>query len=107
MPISRGGVYHNLKESKYVVSENDVTYFFSSRLYRKMFLNGRLDNRITFKQKISRCSPELYSDDLADISWYKHVEKRGFRIKLRGREANWHETLKYALEQKIKHLSGD
>lgn len=104
MPITRGGVYHNLKESKYVTSIGDVSYFFSSKLYQNKFKLELKENREVFASKLNRVVSNLGNDTLADFELYKRIEKRGFRVKINGVEVTWQEMLKYALGKKIKTL---
>ena len=81
MVVTQGGIYHNLKESRYV----------SSKLYMHKFLNTYEDNRIRVKNKMSKILKDFDSniDLLADACYYKQVEKRGFLVLFRGDEMTW------------------
>ena len=76
-----GGVYYNLKESTYAVKSSNLTFFFSSNLYKKIFLRDRNKYRLYIYQ-ILKNKIKLNSDIncIADISLYKRTEKRGFYI---------------------------
>nr|NP_040717.1 late transcriptional activator [Bacillus phage PZA]P06952.1 RecName: Full=Late genes activator p4; AltName: Full=Gene product 4; Short=gp4; AltName: Full=Protein p4 [Bacillus phage PZA]AAA88476.1 gene 4 product [Bacillus phage PZA]prf//1112171G ORF 4 [Bacillus phage PZA] len=98
MPKTQRGIYHNLKESKYVASNNDVTFFFSSELYLNKFLDGYQEYRKKFNKKIERVAVTPWNMDmLADITFYSEVEKRGFHAWLKGDNATWREVHVYAL----------
>jgi hypothetical protein len=101
MPATKKGIYHNLMESKYVVSNSEITFYFSSRLYRDKFIDGYQNNRETFTNKIERLVSDapLNMDVLADIQFYKSIEKRGFFARLRKAKISWDDLYKYALRK--------
>jgi len=99
MPATKRGIYHNLKESKYTISNGEIVFFFSSKLYLKKFIGGYKKNRDNFKYiRIEEESP-LNLSTLADISFYKEIEKRGFRASLKGMDITWDDLNKYALRK--------
>lgn len=104
MPVTSRGVYHNLKESKYATSNGDVAFFFSSVVYRDKFLNGYKEHRERFKKKFDTLvtSNVLNTSFLADIDYYKRIEKRGFRAWVKGVEISWLELNQYALGRMTK-----
>lgn len=99
MPCTKRGIYHNLYESKYVASNSDVTFYFSSRLYLNKFIERYSGERIKFKNKIKPINTNLNMDILSDINLYKEIEKRGFRVTLFGTDIDWNELNKYALRK--------
>lgn len=100
MPPTLRGVYHNLKESKYVVSNEDITFFFSSEHTLNKFMNGYENNRKVFYNKNTHLSDKpLNFDILPDIELYKRVEKRGFYVWLKGVSLSWEELNQYALRK--------
>jgi hypothetical protein len=100
MSATLRGIYHNLKESEYVASNGEVTFFFSSRLYLTKFLDGYQENRNQFLEKLNKiANTQLNMNTLADVSFYQSIEKRGFRVQLKGVELNWQDTQKYALRK--------
>lgn len=108
MPPTKRGIYHNLKESKYVVSNGDTTLFFSSRLYLTKFLDGYKENRIRFTRRFKNTIESPHNlDTLADISFYKRIEKRGFYVLLKGVVVDWKSLHLYALEQMTEPNSKD
>jgi uncharacterized FlgJ-related protein len=52
MTATRRGVYHNLKESKYAVSNTEIAFFFSSEFVMNKFLNGYSEHREKYKKRI-------------------------------------------------------
>lgn len=101
MPPTLRGVYHNLKESKYVVSNEDITFFFSSEHTLNKFMNGYENKRKFFTEKwlvIGQDTP-LNMDTMSDIQWYKNCEKRGFYVWLKGVSITWEELNQYALRR--------
>jgi hypothetical protein len=98
MPITKRGVYHNLKESKYVVSNKDITFFFSSEHTLNKFMSGYQNNRDYMNEKIFKSLDTVLNHDIMfDVSFYTHVEKRGFYVWLKGVSINFKELNHYAL----------
>jgi hypothetical protein len=109
MPPTKSGIYHNLKESPYTVSNSEIVFFFSSEIYLNKFLCSYGPNRIKFLSKIDKatCNNVLNMDVLADINLYKQIEKRGFRAWLKGVDINWLELHRYVLRTMIEKSSQD
>jgi hypothetical protein len=111
MPATARGVYHNLKESEYVVSNKEITFSFSSELYLNKFMSGHKEYRKTFvknlKADINRNQLQLNLETLADIIYYKTVEKRGFLARLKGVDMDWQDLQKYALRKMIEKNTQD
>jgi hypothetical protein len=51
MPATKRGVYHNLRESKYAVSNTEIAFFFSSEFVMTKYLIGYQDNRDKYKKE--------------------------------------------------------
>lgn len=98
MPPTKRGIYHNLKESKYVVSNTEIMLFFSGQLYLNNFIKKVEENRVRYRRQFEAGS-HLNSDTLADIILYTEIEKRGFRVVLRGLEITCQESHEYALRR--------
>lgn len=103
MPATKKGIYHNLKESNYLITNTEIMFFFSSRMYRKKFMDTYRENRKIFSIKMSKIAVELplNMETLADITLYKTIEKRGFRAWLKGVDITWDELHKYVLRKMI------
>lgn len=101
MPATTKGIYHNLKESNYTVSNTEIVFFFSSEKYLDKFLSGYKEYRELFRKRFIRmCGmTELCTDALADIKYYDEVEKRGFRATVKGSDVEWHDVQKYGLRE--------
>jgi hypothetical protein len=101
MPATKRGIYHNLRESKYTISNSEVVFFFSSELYRSKFMDGYMKYRETFEQKIEKVVDEtpLNMGMLADITFYRMIEKRGFFVRLNRLRIDWNDLYKYALRR--------
>lgn len=75
------GIYLDLKESEYKLNYNGLTYYFSSELYMNKFKNNvkqfikEETAKIKAKYKIN-----IYLDTMLTLSFYKKIEKRGFRV---------------------------
>lgn len=106
MPATARGVYHNLKESKYAISNLEVAFFFSSKLYRKKFLENYKENRVKFKRRIGEfCDATLNYNMLADIELYKKIEKRGFRAVMQGTTIDEETLYKYSARKMISQMN--
>lgn len=101
MPATRKGIYHNLRESKYVVSNSEITFFFSSRFYLEKYIKEYKTHRFEFMKRMEKLTGEtpLNMEILADITLYKTIEKRGFFARLKGAKINWHDLHAYALRK--------
>lgn len=109
MPKTKRGVYHNLRESEYTVSDSEsgIVLFFSSRFYRRKFLEGYIENRKLLYERIRRSidDPSLNVDCYADAYFYKEIEKRGFYVWVNGVTTEWQDLRKYALQKGIEKIS--
>jgi hypothetical protein len=101
MPVTKRGIYHNLMESKYTVSNSEIVFFFSSEVYLNKFMDGYQNHRVIFLEKMAKIAVEnpLNMATLADITYYKKVEKRGFFVRLKRAKITWDDLYKYALRK--------
>lgn len=100
MPITKRGIYHNLKESKYTVSNLEIVFFFSSELYLYKFLDSYETNRETYHKKFKKNhNTKLNFDTLYDVMLYKDIEKRGFRATLKGQDIDYNALQYYSLRK--------
>lgn len=105
MSVTRRGIYHDLTESEYVISNGEITLFFSSRVYMKKFLRDYEANRGKWRKRLVSREKEplpINLDTLADVLLYEEIERRGFRAVVMGVEYDWERLLQYALGQGIK-----
>ena len=101
MPVTLRGVYHNLKESKYTISNSEVVFFFSSKSYLDKFMKDYQNNRVEFNRRLDKAITEtpLNMDTIADIKFYDEIEKRGFYAWLKGVNIDCNELYRYALRK--------
>lgn len=101
MPITKSGIYHNLKESHYTVSNSEAVFFFSSVVNLNKFLKRYTDHRIDFDRKMKKFTGNTpYNlDTLADIVLYETIEKRGFHCWVKGVVMDWQNMHAYALRK--------
>lgn len=101
MPVTKRGIYHNLRESKYTVSNSEIVFFFSSELYLTKFMEGYKIHRECFDQKVEKIMNDipLNLDMLADITLYRLIEKRGFFVRMKRLRIDWNDLYKYALRR--------
>lgn len=99
MGPTRRGVYHNLQESEYTVSNGEAVLFFSSKFYMHKFLSEYREYRLYFHSKTDLVLQEniLNMDLLADFSLYRKIEKRGFLATVKGDKQTWRSLHRYAL----------
>lgn len=101
MPVTKKGIYHNLRESKYTVSNSEIVFYFSSEFYLNNFLDGYHDNREKYKKRLGNLlvdSP-LNLNVVADICFYQTIEKRGFFVRLLKAKITKDDLYKYALRK--------
>jgi Phi-29-like late genes activator (early protein GP4) len=101
MPVTRGGIYHNLRESKYTISNSEIVFFFSSELYLNKFLREYQKNRESYKKFMKRGYNPLNTDILADIETYEEIEKRGFFVRFKRDKISKEDLYKYALRKML------
>ena len=101
MPATKRGVYHNLRESKYTISNSEIVFFFSSELYLNKFMDGYKKHRETFEEKMEKVMDDtpLNMGMIADITFYRCIEKRGFFVRLNRMRIDWNDLYKYALRR--------
>ena len=101
MGKTKKGVYHNLKESKYTVSNTEIVFFFSSQFYLNKFLVECQSNRDKFNERMTKLmgTCPLNFNMLADIQLYEAIEKRGFRATLKCGTISSDELYRYALRK--------
>ena len=107
MPITRKGIYHNLDESKYVVSNDDMTFYFSSKYYLRRFLSTYKDERNKLRKSFERYDIMMNYELLSDISLYNRIEKRGYKCVAKGVKLSCQETYLYALAKTINKTTND
>lgn len=106
MPATKWGVYHNLKESKYVVSNGDITFFFSSSVTLNKFMNGYHDYRKIRRHKANLINESYINfDTVADIEFYNKTEKRGFYVWLKGVSMSPEDLYKYSIRMMTENNS--
>lgn len=78
---SKRGVYLDIFESDYYYDLDGVRYYFSSQLYLNKFKDNVINyvNENSIKLKL-RYKINLNFDLFFTLSYYKKVEKRGFRV---------------------------
>ena len=75
------GIYLDLKESEYKINYNGLIYYFSSELYMNKFKNNVKQFIIEETAKIkAKYKINIYLDTMLTLSFYKKIEKRGFRV---------------------------
>ena len=78
---TKNGIYLDLKESEYKINYNGLIYYFSSELYMYKFKNNVKQFIIEETAKLkAKYKINIYLDTMITLSFYKKIEKRGFRI---------------------------
>ena len=74
-------IYLDLKESEYKINYNGLIYSFSSELYMYKFKNNVKQFIIEETAKLkAKYKINIYLDTMLTLSFYKKIEKRGFRV---------------------------
>ena len=75
------GIYYDLNESTYTSVHSDFKFYFSSLFYKEKFDQGiqSFINQETLKLKI-KYGHKVSCDDLFYLSYYKQIEKRGYKV---------------------------
>jgi hypothetical protein len=109
MPATKRGIFHNLRESKYVVSNGEITFYFSSEFYLSKFLEEYQGNRLKFKKKMESLLEDhpFNMDTAADIQLYESIEKRGFFARILREKITKENLYQYALRKMTQNDSGE
>lgn len=100
MGKTRNGIYYNLLESEYKLTINRITFYFSSSLYRKKFVERYIDERNILNYAQSRrFKAKLNLSVLADLKTYSNIEKRGFLVEIEGVYYKCLDNINLQLEQ--------
>ena len=83
------GIYYDLCESTYTDQQGGYKFYFSSQFYKDKFKENLQSyiNQETLKVKIKH-DLNVLLDDLLMLSYYKKIEKRGFRVEFNGSPIN-------------------
>lgn len=90
--MTKNGIEMNLQITPWTLIQTydngqDVTYCFSSDLYRNKFRERQQSNRELLHNSISNRFNIIFENIiLCDLVLYKRIEKRGFLIKVNGEE---------------------
>ena len=78
---TRDGICYDLNKSIYKSTQNDVTFVFSSKLYKEKFEAKLKEHRESINKSLSnRFRISIDVSTLADVVLYMKIEKRGFLI---------------------------
>ena len=95
---SARGIYYDIKESDYYtklnVNNEEIVLYFSSMFLRKKFLDniGTYIHNENLKLSI-QYKIDIDATKLLILSYYKRIEKRGFRVLINDKEINENLTL--------------
>ena len=101
MAATKKGIYHNLTESTYTVTNGEVVFYFSSQSYLKKFMirykqhRERFNNRVELKNQ----TIPLNFDTLADVLLYQELETRGFLVRIKRIRVSFNDIYKYAVRK--------
>jgi len=109
LPKTKRGIYHNLRESTYTVSNSEIVFFFSSMVYLHKFLEGYKENRDLVQKRFGSLSDGIFinTDLLADVHYYEQIEKRGCYAKRKGSAVSCPELYQYALQNLTNKNTND
>lgn len=87
MSMTRNGVVYDLIKSPYVVEENDIKFYFSSKNHMDKFNENLVDNRNTLSYSLyKRFKTWVNNEQLYDLILYNKIESRGFLVIIEGDE---------------------
>lgn len=78
-------VCYELEDSPFFLRIDDFMFYFSSAFYQKKFEDGYKEYIRSETLKLNvRYKMIVYADEMLLLSFYKTVEKRGFKVKYKG-----------------------
>lgn len=101
--ISRRGIYYNLEISPYCFYIEYITFYFSSKLHMKKFLDRFEDYCKCFRETFHQRTKIHYDNyQLIALLLYEKIETRGFYIEMKGEKYTCPNSLKFVgnLEKK-------
>lgn len=99
MAATARGIYHNLKETKYVITNGELVLYFSSSVYCRKYLDRFKEERELLRKKLGFIYDSFNFDIVSDISLYRKIEKRGQYGTLKGMGMGWRQLDQYALRK--------
>lgn len=79
--ITKNGIELDLRKTKYSYEFGEYIFYFSSKLYLKKFKEGVLNYIILENTKITnKYKIKINVTSYLSVSFYKKIEKRGFRV---------------------------
>lgn len=79
--VTKNGIELELKKSNYSYEFGEYIFYFSSKLYLKKFKEGVLNYIILESAKITnKYKIKINVTNYLSVSFYKKIEKRGFRV---------------------------
>lgn len=79
--LTKNGIELDLRKSHYIYIFKNYIFYFSSELYLKKFKEGLLNFIFLENTKISnKYKIKIDLSDYLSVSFYKKIEKRGFRV---------------------------
>ena len=100
MKLTRSNIAYDLEFSPHMVTmpygvNEELTFIFSSELYKNKFMEKRESNRAQIEQSLKkRFGIAIKAEILADIRLYTTIEKRGFLIVKEGEKIKCLDNLK-------------
>lgn len=80
-------VCYELEDSPFFLRIDDFMFYFSSKFYKDKFESGYKDYLRSETLKLNvRYKMIVYADEMLLLSFYKMIEKRGFKVKYKGVE---------------------
>lgn len=97
--ITRSGVFNDIADSDFIITDDELTFFFTSESNLDRFIESYKDNRYINKERVNRGLQgiELNHDLMFDLNLYKAIEKRGFYVWLNNEVLSEEELLSIAI----------
>ena len=104
MPPTKKGIYHNLNESTYTASNEEVVMYFSSKVYLKKFMIRYKQHREKFNKRVELKDQTipLNFDTLSDLLLYEELETRGFLIRINTVRVTFNDAYRYAVKKMMQ-----
>ena len=93
-------IYNDINESTYTFKYDDLVFYFSSNFYKEKFIKeySNFIKEETMKLKVKfKCN--IYCDEMILLLLYKKIEKRGFKVTIKGKDLNENYTFQFILNE--------
>jgi len=103
--MSLRGVYNDIKNSHYILTDGELLFFFTSEYNMNKFSEMYEENREDYKKRLDKAfkDGQVYPVLMFDVTLYKSIENRGFYIMYNNIELSENDLRNLSLDRLIEN----